>query len=102
MKSGVFMESVVSEGVVVAVWEPSVGAGAGAAAGAGAGLVVVPGASLVVETEWSHATNCEAARAVQRTARRNGWNFIRGSITNSGGITTELFPDCKTSSCVQD
>ena len=100
MKSGVFMESGASDGVVVAVWEPSVGAGAGA--GAGAGLVVAPGASLVVETEWSHATNCEAARAVQRTARRNGLNFIVSIITNSGGITTELFPDCKTSSCVQD
>ena len=98
MKSGVFMESVVSEGVAVAGWDPSVGAGAGAAAG----LVGAPGANLVVETEWSHATNCEAARAVQRTARRNGWNFIIGIITNSGGITTELFPDCKTSSCVQD
>jgi hypothetical protein len=56
----------------VAGWDPSVGAGAVAAAG----LVGAPGASLVVETEWSHATNCEAARAVQRTARRNGWNFI--------------------------
>jgi hypothetical protein len=57
---------------------------------------------LVVETEWSHATNCEAAKAVQRTARRSGLNFMIGIITNSGGITTELFPDCKTSSCVQD
>lgn len=98
MKSGVFMESGASDGVVVAVWEPSAGAGADAAAG----LVAAPGASLVVETEWSHATNCEAARAVQRTARRNGLNFMRASITNFGGITTELFPDCKTSSCVQD